>query len=342
MGRLYVICGHGAGDPGACGNGYQEAERVRALGRRIKELGGSDVVLLDTSRNWYADAGIDRLSVPDGSWLVELHMDNASSGARGGHVIIKAGIGGADKYDRALAKSIASIFPGRSKTIVERDDLANPNRAAARGINYRLVENGFISNAKDVKTFNSRLSDLARAYLDAFGLKGGKEPEGSEEPDAKPSTAKKKLGKVDIQYALRKASDNKWWDWVKNFENRTSEGYAGAPYTRHNALKAKVTKGSIKYRVRNGVSGVWTPWHKNGEVASVSKWIDLVEMYYTTPSGYAYQQVWYRAQTTERSGWLPVVCDSGDSIAGYTDGNAGWAGEPLDRLQAKIGDGDPF
>ena len=29
--KLYVIAGHGQGDPGACANGYSEAERVRAL-----------------------------------------------------------------------------------------------------------------------------------------------------------------------------------------------------------------------------------------------------------------------------------------------------------------------
>ena len=177
--HLYVICGHGAGDPGACGNGYSEAERVRALGARIAELGGSSVTLLDTSRNWYADKGIRSLSIPDGDALVELHMDSASPDAHGGHVIIKAGIGGPDAYDRALADSISTIFPGRSQSIVERSDLANPNRAAARGINYRLVENGFITNAGDVDIFNTRLDDIARAYLAAFGIEGGAAPEAS-------------------------------------------------------------------------------------------------------------------------------------------------------------------
>ena len=45
MAKLFVICGHGAGDPGCCAGGYTEAERVRALGQRIKELGGSEVEL---------------------------------------------------------------------------------------------------------------------------------------------------------------------------------------------------------------------------------------------------------------------------------------------------------
>ena len=198
--HLYVICGHGAGDPGACGNGYSEAERVRALGARIAEVGGSSVTLLDTNRNWYADRGINSLSIPSGDALVELHMDSAGPDAHGGHVIIKAGIGGPDAYDRALADSISAIFPGRSQSIVERSDLANPNRAAARGINYRLVENGFITNSGDVETFSSRLDDIARAYLAAFGIEGGAAPEASSEPSAPASSGSSGMpdGAVDF------------------------------------------------------------------------------------------------------------------------------------------------
>lgn len=171
--HLYVICGHGTGDPGACGNGYSEAERVRALGARIAALGGPSVTLLDTSRNWYADRGINSLSIPSGDALVELHMDSAGPGARGAHVIIAGGVGGPDRYDRALADRLCAIFPGRANRIVERTDLANPNRAKARGINYRLAENGFITDAHDVETFNSRLDEIAGAYLEAFGIASG-------------------------------------------------------------------------------------------------------------------------------------------------------------------------
>lgn len=167
---LYVIAGHGAGDPGACGNGYTEAERVRALASVIKERGGNSVVLLDTSRNWYEDKGINSLSIPSGDALIELHMDSGVSSARGGHVIIKAGIGGADQYDKALASAISSIFPGRAEAIVESSDLANPNRAYARGINYRLLECCFITNSGDVSTFNSRMTEVADAILASFGI----------------------------------------------------------------------------------------------------------------------------------------------------------------------------
>lgn len=169
MVKLFVIAGHGAGDPGAEGNGYQEAERVRALAAKIGELGGDDVTVGDTSRDWYADNGISSLNLPSDTAIIELHMDAGVSSARGGHVIIKAGYN-ADAYDNALASMLGSILPGRSSLIVGRDDLANVNRAAARGFNYRLVEFGFITNAEDVHIFNTQMEDIARGVLMSFGI----------------------------------------------------------------------------------------------------------------------------------------------------------------------------
>jgi hypothetical protein len=170
MAKLYVIAGHGAGDSGATGGGQTEAERVRYLATRLKALGGDSVEVLDTSRNWYADGGINSLQLPSGSMLIELHRDSATSAtARGAHVIIKDGYN-ADDFDTKLAANLAAILPGRSSTIVKRSDLANVNRAAKRGINYRLAEVGFISSAQDREIFDSRTDEIAKAILSAAGI----------------------------------------------------------------------------------------------------------------------------------------------------------------------------
>lgn len=175
MAKLYIICGHGAGDPGACANGYSEAERVRVLGKKIKEIGGSNVVLMDTSRNWYADNGISTYKFPKDAMVCELHLDSAGASAKGGHVIIKEGFS-PDQYDKNLAKFIGGMFPGRSETIVPRAHLANVNRAAARGVNYRLVECCFISSASDIAKFNAHLDEVARGIIKAFNLTSAAEP----------------------------------------------------------------------------------------------------------------------------------------------------------------------
>ena len=190
MAKLYIIAGHGAGDPGACAGGQTEEERVRALASVIKQRGGSDVEVLDTSRNWYADGGINKLTLPKGAMLIELHRDYAAESARGAHVIIYGGFD-ADEFDKALAAKLSAILPGRSQTIVKRTDLANPKRAANRGINYRLAEVGFISNAEDRSIFDTRITEIADAILEAAGIG----PSGSasapstpaQKPAAKPS-----------------------------------------------------------------------------------------------------------------------------------------------------------
>ena len=168
--KLFVICGHGAGDSGAVGCGYSEAERVRVLGKTIKNLGGDSVILGDVNRNYYADGGINTLNVSKDTQIIELHMDcSDASSARGAHVIIKAGFN-PDSYDLGLAKFLTGLFPGRSESIVGRSGLANVNRAAARNLPYRLVEIGFISNQNDVNTFNKNINTIASGILKCFGI----------------------------------------------------------------------------------------------------------------------------------------------------------------------------
>lgn len=213
---LYVIAGHGAGDCGAVGHGYQEAERVRALAQLIKNFGGDQVVLCDFNLNAFKSNVIGRGLVPKGAKIIELHMDSATPSARGGHVIIKKGFK-ADKYDIALAELISGMFPGRSKAISERSDLANVNRSAISGYNYRLVECGFISNAEDIKIFNSRIEELAKGILKCFGIGVNEAPKPTPQPTPKPTPQKPskslddwanevKLGKHGNGHANREAS----------------------------------------------------------------------------------------------------------------------------------------
>lgn len=192
MAKLFIICGHGAGDPGCCAGGYTEAERVRALGKRIKELSGSEVELGDMSRNWYADGGVNRLNTD--APVVELHMDASGiATAHGAHVIIKSGFE-PDDYDKALADKLSAFMPGRAEKIVRHSELANVNRAAARGINYRLCENGFIDNDGDREKFNSNIDELARIYLECFGITASSAPAPSTQAQPAPQETTESFG----------------------------------------------------------------------------------------------------------------------------------------------------
>lgn len=168
--KIFVIPGHGAGDSGAVGNGYKEAERVRTLATKIKEYGGDNVILADFNLNAYRSNIIGNAQVPKGCLILELHLDSTTNPtAHGGHVIINANFK-ADEYDEALAKMISTMFPGRAKTIVGRTDLANVRRAAEKGYNYRLLECCFISNDADIKKFNCEMDRLAKEILACFEI----------------------------------------------------------------------------------------------------------------------------------------------------------------------------
>lgn len=169
MSRLLVVAGHGAGDPGACAHGYTEAERVRVLADRIKAIGGDSVIVGDTSKNWYASNLFNSVDKSTFDFAIELHMDSASPSARGGHVIIKQGFV-PDSYDSALAGFISGYFPGRSVSVSQRSDLQNMNVCAQRGINYRLLETCFISNAGDIAKFNADVDSVARGILKSLGI----------------------------------------------------------------------------------------------------------------------------------------------------------------------------
>ena len=178
-------------------------------------------------------------------------MDSGAASAKGGHVIIKSGFE-PDAYDNALANMLKEILPGRSTMIAKRSDLANPKRAAAKGYGYRLLECGFISNAGDVAIFNSRMDDIARGILNAFGItstgstiSSSTSGTSSSKPSTtKPSTSSKTTltvdgywgtkttkrlqqifgtvqdGIVSNQYARYKASnpglDDSSWEWESN------------------------------------------------------------------------------------------------------------------------------
>lgn len=179
-----------------------------------------------------------------------------------------------------------------------------------------------------------------KSYITGGSASSGGSSQSGGSSASKPAQAGKKLGKVDVTYELNKYGGG-WLGAVKNFNNKNSEGFAGIPYAKHDLFRAKVSKGSIKYRCHDCKSGKWTGWKKDWQSCEVASYIDGIQVYYTTPDGYEYQQAWYRSQTTERAGWLAVCCDDGNSVAGY-DGWCGMYGEPLDRIQIAISDSNPF
>lgn len=306
MAKLFVIAGHGAGDCGAVGNGYTEAERVRALATRIKSLGGDNVLLGDFNRNYYEDAGIASLSLSSEYCIIELHMDSGVQTARGGHVIIDGTLT-PDSYDNALANMLKQILPGRSSMIVQRSDLANPQMATAKGYNYRLVEFGFITNVQDVNIFNNRMDEIATGVLNAFGIKTNSNVKVIDGEIRSGGTFQKKEDKFgDVSYQVH-ARGIGWCNWQcdgllagstgqnrrieairinvagnvdvsvhmrgigdRTYKNVTKDTICGTIGEQRRIEAIKITGKDKFYLYRVHQKGIgWSDWANNGEWAGV-------------------------------------------------------------------------
>lgn len=187
--NILLIAGHGNGDPGACGCGYQEATETRrmvdALAPRLRAR-GCDVDVFDKSQNAYDVvryggalplAGID--------YVVECHL-NAGVGDQGGNgyttgteVLVHASEP-ATTVEQCIVNNICALgFTNRG--VKRRNDLAVMGYVVNNGISHALIETCFIDDADDMALYERKFDEVAQAIADGiaegFGLEGGSEVE---------------------------------------------------------------------------------------------------------------------------------------------------------------------
>ena len=179
MSKHLVVFGHGQGDPGAVGNGYQEATFTRnILGQKLKawasKLKRNQIDFYNESLDMFQQtkAGGGAYDVNGYASVTEFHLDGSSNpNAENGHVIINARFK-ADSNDLAIAKVIEKYVGlwGSSKPtgVVGRSNLLNCNVFANRGISYRLVELGFITNKRDIDELTKNIDAIAKGIVEAI------------------------------------------------------------------------------------------------------------------------------------------------------------------------------
>lgn len=179
MSKHLVVFGHGQGDPGAMGNGYQEATFTRnILGQKLKawasKLKRNQIDFYNESLDMFKQtkAGGGAYDVNGYDSVTEFHLDGSENpNAENGHVIINARFK-ADSNDLAIAKVIEKYVGlwGSSKPtgVVGRSNLLNCNVFANRGISYRLVELGFITNKRDIDELTKNLDAIAKGIVEAI------------------------------------------------------------------------------------------------------------------------------------------------------------------------------
>lgn len=173
--KILLIAGHGAGDPGAGGNGVWEADKTReALPtlRAALQARGITVTTYPVSRNCYADirAGGPKYAYQNYDAVIEIHFNAYNGEAHGTETLYRTSKGLATAIDKAIAEE---GFTDRGPKL--RTDLQNMNYAASLYVPYVLIETCFIDNRKDMAHYEEKRRDLweavGNAVADFYGVK---------------------------------------------------------------------------------------------------------------------------------------------------------------------------
>lgn len=195
--KILIISGHGAGDSGACGCGYKEADLTRKAASILEgKLDAYDckVVRYPSVRNCYEDnkRGEMQDSFSKYGLVVEIHFNSYNGSAHGCECLYRPARmrNLAAKVSKAISEE--GFFDRGAK---QRTDLMNMNTCYRSGVPYILIETCFIDNAGDMKRYNKDIYDVwdnvAEAICKYYGIEklasAGKPAETS-----KTSSAKKK------------------------------------------------------------------------------------------------------------------------------------------------------
>lgn len=195
--KILIISGHGAGDSGACGCGYKEADLTRKAASILEgKLDAYDckVVRYPSARNAYEDnkRGEMQDSFSKYGLVVEIHFNSYNGSAHGCECLYRPARmrNLAAKVSKAISEE--GFFNRGAK---QRTDLMNMNTCYRSGVPYILIETCFIDNKNDMARYAKEIyevwDNVAEAICKYYGIEklasAGKPVETS-----KTSTSKKK------------------------------------------------------------------------------------------------------------------------------------------------------
>ena len=180
--KLLLIAGHGAGDPGAVGNGFQEATETRKVVAALAQAleGCCDVDTYPTSRNAYADYKAGQLTktaqFAQYDYVLEIHFNAVKASTADGKTkgvecyVTTAEPGTA--VEQAMVAAIAAV--GLTNRGVKRNNWDVIQQARKAGTSSALLEICFIDDPDDMAVYAAKQSDIVEAIamsiIDGFGL----------------------------------------------------------------------------------------------------------------------------------------------------------------------------
>lgn len=228
--RILLISGHGAGDPGACGNGYKEANLTREITKMLAEKLRKycTVDIYNTSRNAFYDVQNGTFRIGKYDYVLEIHLNAFNKKAYGSECYVtsrEAGITVEQEIMKRMKKYFAlrdndSIFDG-----VKRTNFLVINTVKSMGMSGALLETCFIDNKNDMKIYQKNkdaiCEDIAEGIAEGFGLK-----KTSTSTTNKPNTTTTKpASKKSVTEIAKEVIAGKWGNGADRINRLTKAGY---------------------------------------------------------------------------------------------------------------------
>ena len=182
---LGLFKGHGLGDVGAVGNGFQEHERVSTLADKIaKHLTGKGLKV-HTGVNNYVNVYVNSNTYGK-KFALSLHLNSASDSSASGceilvplkekyfdlEIEILKGLEGLGFKNRGLKSRDYNTEAWSLRTngqVSSGTDYYKEIRTAwAKGVSLSIVEFCFISNSADIQRFNNNIDKIALLVANAI------------------------------------------------------------------------------------------------------------------------------------------------------------------------------
>lgn len=171
--KILLIAGHGDGDPGAVGNGYNEADLTREVATLLKaELDAyADVDIADTKKNWYKHIIKQKNSFNFKAYdyVLEIHFNSNTNKSANGTEIYVTRIEKSHGVETNIVDGVSNIgFYNRGVKCTNFDLIYHIKK---QGVSSALVEMCFISNKNDIDLYQAKKKDIAKAM--AYGIAAG-------------------------------------------------------------------------------------------------------------------------------------------------------------------------
>lgn len=237
--KVLLIAGHGAGDSGAIGNGYKEADLTRkivaALEPKLKKY--CSVGVYPTSRNAYDDVqnGTFANHVPGEirsyNYVFEVHLNSSADDPDGNGVTTGTEIyitSAEEEYtvETAILENVCSMgFRNRG---VKRKDFSVIATCKNYGVSSALLESCFIDDQDDVDLLVPNIGKLAQKVVDGiaggFGLKASSGSNTST-GTSKPSSGSSSSGKKTVSQVAKEVINGEWGNGDTRKKKLEAAGY---------------------------------------------------------------------------------------------------------------------